>query len=152
MFPVDNETQNLITREHTERLREAMARPARDVGLRRDRRDDDQSSRPLLARALRARASDSTRRFGNGVLRCVLGSGETTAACQLPDGALVLRAETDAESRAPLRARRGGRPLEFLERFRDDELLAGPIRHLKGMRPLRTATVTARCCAPSSAS
>ena len=54
MFPVDTETQNLITREHTERLREAMARPARDVGLRRDRRDDDKASRPLLARALRA--------------------------------------------------------------------------------------------------
>ena len=31
---------------------------------------------------------------------------------------------------------------EFLERFRDDELLAGPIRHLKGLRPIRTATVT----------
>ena len=30
----------------------------------------------------------------------------------------------------------------FLERFRDDELLAGPIRHLKGLRPIRTATVT----------
>jgi hypothetical protein len=42
------------------------------------------------------RASDSTRRFGNGVLKCVLGSGEPTAACQLPDGTLVLRAETEA--------------------------------------------------------
>ena len=54
MFPVDTQTQNLIAREHTERLREAMARPARDVGLRRERRDDSQTSRPLLARALRA--------------------------------------------------------------------------------------------------
>ena len=53
VFPVDTQTQHLITREHTERLREAMARPARDVGLPRDRRDDDQTSRPLLARALR---------------------------------------------------------------------------------------------------
>ena len=53
MFPVDTQTRNLIAREHTERLREAMARPARGVGLPRDFRDDDQASRPLLARALR---------------------------------------------------------------------------------------------------
>ena len=53
VFAVDTQTQNLITREHTERLRQAMARPARDVGLRRERRDDDQTSRALLARALR---------------------------------------------------------------------------------------------------
>ena len=53
MFPVDTQTQQLISREHTERLREAMARPARDVGLKCERRDDDQASRALLARALR---------------------------------------------------------------------------------------------------
>ena len=55
MFPVlvDTQTQNLLVREHTERLREAMHRPPKAVGLRRARRDDDQTSRPLLARALR---------------------------------------------------------------------------------------------------
>ena len=89
------------------------------------------------------RASDSTRRFGNGVLKCVLGSGETTAACQLPDGTLVLRAETEAGIEG-LRFVLGVEDdhSEFLERFRDDELLAGPVRHLKGLRPIRTATVT----------
>ena len=89
------------------------------------------------------RASDSTRRFGNGVLKCVLGSGETTAACQLPDGTLVLRAETEAGIEG-LRFVLGVEDdhSEFLDRFRDDELLAGPVRHLKGLRPIRTATVT----------
>ena len=52
VFAVDTQTQDLITREHTDRLRQ-MARPARDVGLPRERRDDDQTSRPLLARTLR---------------------------------------------------------------------------------------------------
>ena len=52
MFAVDTQTQNLITREHTDHLRQ-MARPARDVGLPRERQHNDQTSRPLLARALR---------------------------------------------------------------------------------------------------
>src|SRR4029434_8080907 len=71
------------------------------------------------------------------------GSGETTAACQLPDGTLVLRAETEAGIEG-LRFVLGVEDdhSEFLERFRDDELLAGPVRHLKGLRPIRTATVT----------
>ena len=89
------------------------------------------------------RASDPTRRFGNGVLTCLLAGGERAGAHQRPDGALVLHAESEAgidqlcfvlgvdDDHTP-----------FLERFRDDELLAGPIRHLRGLRPIRTATVT----------
>jgi hypothetical protein len=53
MFPVDTQTQHLIVREHTERLRQAMARPDKNVGLPRDGRDAAQTPRPLLARALR---------------------------------------------------------------------------------------------------
>lgn len=89
------------------------------------------------------RASDSTRRFGSGVLTCVLAHGEQVTARQLPDGRLVLRGETDEgidQVRFVLGADDDHTP--FLERFRDDELLAGPIRHLKGLRPIRTATVT----------
>ena len=89
------------------------------------------------------RASDTTRRFGNGVLTCVLAGGERASAGQLPDGRLVLRTETEAgldQLRFVLGAEDDHTP--FLERFRDDELLAGPIRHLKGLRPIRTATVT----------
>jgi hypothetical protein len=52
VFAVDTQTQNLITREHTDHLRQ-MARPARDVGLPRERQHNDQTSWPLLARALR---------------------------------------------------------------------------------------------------
>ena len=42
------------------------------------------------------RASDPTRRFGNGVLTCLLAGGERAGARQLSDGALVLHAETEA--------------------------------------------------------
>jgi len=89
------------------------------------------------------RASDTTRRFRNGVLTCVLADGEQVSAHQLPDGRLVLRTNTEAglaQLRFVLGADDDHTP--FLERFRDDELLAGPIRHLKGLRPIRTATVT----------
>jgi 3-methyladenine DNA glycosylase/8-oxoguanine DNA glycosylase len=73
----------------------------------------------------------------------VLGNGERASARQLPDGRLVLRTETGDgvdQLRFVLGADDDHSP--FLERFRDDELLAGPIRHLKGLRPIRTATVT----------
>jgi 3-methyladenine DNA glycosylase/8-oxoguanine DNA glycosylase len=89
------------------------------------------------------RASDTTRRFAGGVLTCVLGNGERASAGQLPDGRLLVRAESEAgldELRFVLGVEDDHSP--FLERFRDDELLAGPIRHLKGLRPVRTATVT----------
>jgi 3-methyladenine DNA glycosylase/8-oxoguanine DNA glycosylase len=89
------------------------------------------------------RASDATRRFGNGVLVCVLAAGERVSARQRSDGALVLRAETETgleQLRFVLGSDDDHTP--FLERFRHDELLAGPIRHLKGLRPVRTATVT----------
>ena len=73
------------------------------------------------------RASDTTRRFGNGVLTCVLADGERASARQLPDGRLFLRTETEAgleQLRFVLGADDDHTP--FLERFRDDELLAGP--------------------------
>src|SRR6185503_20607929 len=89
------------------------------------------------------RASDTTRRFGHGVLTCVLADGERASARQLPDGRLVLHTETEAgltQLRFVLGLDDDHSP--FLERFRDDELLAGPIKHLRGLRPMRTATVT----------
>lgn len=89
------------------------------------------------------RANDTTRRFGNGILTCLLADGERVSARQLPDGRLVLRTETEPgleQLRFVLGADDDHTP--FLERFRDDELLAGAIRHLKGLRPIRTATVT----------
>ena len=89
------------------------------------------------------RARDATRSFRDGVLVAALAGGERVTARQRPDGTLVLSTETEAgltQLRFMLGVDADHTP--FLERFRDDELLAGPIRHLKGLRPVRTATVT----------
>jgi 3-methyladenine DNA glycosylase/8-oxoguanine DNA glycosylase len=89
------------------------------------------------------RARDTTRTFRNGVLVALLAGGERVSARQRPDGTLVLSTETET-GLAGLRFMLGldADHAAFLERFRGDELLAGPIRHLKGLRPVRTATVT----------
>jgi 3-methyladenine DNA glycosylase/8-oxoguanine DNA glycosylase len=88
-------------------------------------------------------ASDPTRRVGGGALTCLLAGGEQARAWQLRDGAVVLRAETE-DGIDQLRFILGldDDHTPFLERFADDELLAGPITHLRGLRPMRTATVT----------
>ena len=89
------------------------------------------------------RARDATRSFRNGVLACALPGGERASARQLRDGTLVLRAESEtALERLRFMLGTDDDHTLFLERFRDDELLGRPIRHLKGLRPVRTATVT----------
>jgi 3-methyladenine DNA glycosylase/8-oxoguanine DNA glycosylase len=89
------------------------------------------------------RARDTTRTFRNGILVAALAGGERVSARQRPDGPLIISAETEA-GLAGLRFMLGldADHTPFLERFRGDKLLAGPIRHLKGLRPIRTATVT----------
>ena len=89
------------------------------------------------------RARDATRTFRNGRLVAVLAGGERVSARQRPDGTLVLSTETET-GLAGLRFMLGldADHTPFLARFRGDELLARPIRHLKGLRPVRTATVT----------
>jgi 3-methyladenine DNA glycosylase/8-oxoguanine DNA glycosylase len=89
------------------------------------------------------RAHDATRNFRDGVFVAVLADGERVSAHQLGDGTLVVRAATEAgleQLRFVLGVDDDHTP--FLQRFRDDGLLAGPIRYLKGLRPVRTATVT----------
>ena len=111
MFPVDSQTQKLLAREHAELLRQAKARPSapRRVAAWRSRRRSGRAARTRSRSPLGAR-SDTTRRFGNGVLTCVLADGERASARQLPDGRLVLRTETEAGlAPASLRARRGRR-------------------------------------------
>lgn len=96
--------------------------------------------------ALSARfAGDATRRFRDGVLTATIatdGRLEQAQAWQRPDGTLCIRAASDA----------GGERLrfvlgldddhsEFLRRFADDPLLAASVSRLRGLRPLRTATV-----------
>ena len=41
-------------------------------------------------------ASDPTRRVGGGALTCLLAGGEQAWARQLPDGALLVRTESEA--------------------------------------------------------
>jgi 3-methyladenine DNA glycosylase/8-oxoguanine DNA glycosylase len=100
--------------------------------------------------ALSARMkSDATRHFRHGVLTMAF-EGEAgpvvSRVVQRPDGSLAFR----LEGRRPASALEKLRFVlaadddhsPFLERFRDDPLIGGPIRDLAGLRPLRVATVS----------
>jgi 3-methyladenine DNA glycosylase/8-oxoguanine DNA glycosylase len=92
------------------------------------------------------RASDATRIARGRTLTGLLhadGRLEETFARQLPDGTLILRAESDAgieQLRFVLALDDDHTP--FLQRFASDRLLGRAVRHLRGLRPIRTATVT----------
>lgn len=88
---------------------------------------------------------DATRRFADGVLHAALapeGRHEQGVAWQRLDGSLCLRAESE-EGLDQLRfiLALEDDTSEFLRLFRGDRLLGEPIRQLRGLRPLRTATV-----------
>jgi 3-methyladenine DNA glycosylase/8-oxoguanine DNA glycosylase len=94
-------------------------------------------------------ASDATRTFRDGVVTMVFEAGTAPAIVhvrQEPDGRLAV----SIESREPEEALAHVRFVlaadddhsEFVRRFVDDPLLAGPIRRLRGLRPMRSATVT----------
>jgi 3-methyladenine DNA glycosylase/8-oxoguanine DNA glycosylase len=96
--------------------------------------------------ALSARlASDATRTFHDGVLTQALaieGGIELARARQSPDGTITIRAES------PVGAERLRWILAldddhsgFLVRVRDDALLGRASRELRGLRPIRVATV-----------
>lgn len=92
------------------------------------------------------RAHDATRRIQGSTLTAVVDAGEgpeLARARQLSDGTLELRAETEA-GLAQLRfvIACDDDHSEFLARFAEDRLVGESIRHLKGLRPLRTSTVT----------
>jgi 3-methyladenine DNA glycosylase/8-oxoguanine DNA glycosylase len=92
------------------------------------------------------RAYDATRRIEGRRLTAVVETGdgpELARATQRGDGTLELRAESEAgltQLRFVLAC--DDDHSEFLRRFADDPLLRGAIRHLKGLRPMRTSTVT----------
>ena len=90
--------------------------------------------------------SDATRIVRNGTLRALLetSSGLHVAqASQSPDGVVLVRGHDD-EAVAAMRFMLGldDDHSEFLRRFAQDRLLGPTVRTLKGMRPLRCATVT----------
>jgi 3-methyladenine DNA glycosylase/8-oxoguanine DNA glycosylase len=67
---------------------------------------------------------------------------EAARAWQRPDGALCLQAQTQSGfERLRFVLGLDDDHSEFLRLFAADPLLASPIRHLRGLRPLRTATV-----------
>lgn len=95
------------------------------------------------------RSGDRTRIFRDGVLTCAYQAGGEPAFArvwQRPDGELSVRLEAPDPAPA-LDALRFLLALdddhsEFLRRFRADRLLRSATSRLRGLRPLRTGTVT----------
>lgn len=101
---------------------------------------------PYSLRLSTRHGSDATRVAAGGVLRAVYeadGRLEIAEARQLPDGAVVLHAPSEATIDL-MRFTLGldDDHSEFLERFSRDPFLGATVRRLKGLRPLRCATVT----------
>lgn len=87
-------------------------------------------------------ASDATRSFRSGRFSAVLPGGELGCAWQRPDGVVVVRAESkDGLERMRFVLGIDDDHSEFLERFANDPLIGRATRVLKGLRPLRVATV-----------
>ena len=92
--------------------------------------------------ALSARlAGDATRRVHEGLVTARCG-GAVARAWQSPDGTVTVRSES-AEAAEKLRwaLALDDDHSEFLERVADDRLLGRAAKHLRGLRPVRTATV-----------
>src|SRR5207302_4000439 len=82
-------------------------------------------------------AGDATRTFRDSILRTTFG-----AAWQEPDGLVRIRSESE-EGIARMRfvLALDDDHSEFLRRFRHDPLVGRATLHLRGLRPVRTATV-----------
>ncbi|HEY2355606.1 MAG TPA: hypothetical protein VGH79_11985 [Gaiellaceae bacterium] len=92
--------------------------------------------------ALSARfASDATRRFRDGLFTARYADA-VAHAWQSPDGTVTIRSDsvTAAEKLRWVLALDDDHS-EFLRRFRDDPLIGRATVHLRGLRPIRTATV-----------
>jgi 3-methyladenine DNA glycosylase/8-oxoguanine DNA glycosylase len=100
---------------------------------------------PYSLRLSARHGSDATRTVRDGVVLMTLAAPaglEQASALQRPDGTVSIRALSEA-GLARMRFVLGidDDHSEFLHRFAADPLLAGPIRELRGLRPLRTQTV-----------
>ena len=98
---------------------------------------------PFSLRLSTRLVGDATRTKADGPFLAALASGGVGRAWQRPDGVVELRAphEEDIKELRWVLALDADHS-EFLERFRDDPLLGGALRHLRGLRPVRVATVT----------
>jgi DNA-3-methyladenine glycosylase II len=98
---------------------------------------------PFSLRLSARLVGDATRTRADGPLVAALASGGLGRAWQQPDGIVQLRAPHECgidELRFVLAL--DADHLEFFERFRDDPLLGRALPHLRGLRPVRVATVT----------
>jgi 3-methyladenine DNA glycosylase/8-oxoguanine DNA glycosylase len=90
--------------------------------------------------------SDATRIARSGTLSALFETSEglrLTQASQRPDGTVAIDApDEDAVDAMRFMLGIDDDHSEFLARFADDHLLGASVRHLKGLRPLRCATVT----------
>ena len=98
---------------------------------------------PFSLRLSARHAGNATRTKADGPLVAALAAGGVGRAWQQPDGTVQLRAPDEAgvaELRFVLAL--DDDHSEFLERFRDDPLLGPALPRLRGLRPVRLATVT----------
>jgi 3-methyladenine DNA glycosylase/8-oxoguanine DNA glycosylase len=100
---------------------------------------------PYSMRLSGRHASDATRVVRDGTFRATIaidGRLESVQAGQAADGSVLVVAESDAGvDHVRFALGIDDDHSEFLRRFADDPLLAEPIRRLRGLRPMRTATV-----------
>ena len=86
-------------------------------------------------------AGDATRRMREGVVVARCGGG-VARAWQSPDGTVRIRSEsTEAAEKLRWVLALDDDHSEFLRRVADDPLLSRAAKHLRGLRPVRTATV-----------
>jgi 3-methyladenine DNA glycosylase/8-oxoguanine DNA glycosylase len=86
-------------------------------------------------------AGDATRRVRDGLVtaRCC---GAVARAWQSPDGTVTIRSESVAAAeKLRWTLALDDDHSEFVRRFADDPLLGRATKHLRGLRPVRTATV-----------
>ena len=100
---------------------------------------------PYSLRLSARHGSDATRRFVDGVYTATIDAGEQlerVSAWQRPDGAICIRAASEAGVEHVRHAFGvDDDHSEFLRRFARDPLLGDAIPLLRGLRPMRTATV-----------
>src|SRR5262245_20648173 len=100
---------------------------------------------PYSFRLSTRHGSDATRRVHDGVLIATIATDaglEQVQAWQVPDGAIRVRAQSEAGVEH-VRFMLGidDDHSEFLRRFADDPLIGEATRRFRGLRPLRTGTV-----------
>jgi len=100
---------------------------------------------PYSLRVSGRHASDATRVVADGTYRATIqseGRLERVHAVQHADGTIVVAADSDAGvEHVRFALGLDDDHSAFLERFRDDSLLGETLRRLRGLRPMRTATV-----------